>query len=83
MQFQTSEESAGSEAEAQAAAPALLEQCMADVQDDDPASVGQLAGLPLAPLADGRRGTLRLSVDAGPAGGSLKLFALLEQGWPE
>ncbi len=41
---------------------------MADVLDDDPASVALLAGLPLLPLADGRRGTLRLAADAGPAG---------------
>lgn len=41
---------------------------MADVLDDDPASVALLAGLPLLPLADGRRGTLHLAADAGPAG---------------
>lgn len=39
----------------------LLEQCMGDVADGDPQSAAQLAGLPLAPLADGRRGTLCLA----------------------
>lgn len=60
--------SAGSEAEAQAAAPLLLAQCMGDVLDDDAESVAQLSGLPLAPLADGRRGTLQLASDTEPSG---------------
>ena len=59
---------AGSDAEAQAAAPLLLQQCLEDILDDDATSVAQLAGLPLAPLADGRRGTLQLASQAGAAG---------------
>jgi hypothetical protein len=62
---------AGSDAEAQAAAPLLLQQCLEDVLDDDATSVAQLAGLPLAPLADGRRGTLQLASQAGAAGATV------------
>ena len=46
----------------------LLEQCMGDVADGDPQSAAQLAGLPLAPLADGRRGTLCLAARASCEG---------------
>lgn len=46
----------------------LLAACMDDVIDADPESAAKLAGLPLAPLADGRRSTLRLALDVGPQG---------------
>ena len=46
----------------------LLEACMEDILDEEPASVAQLAGLSLLALADGRCGTLRLAADSGDAG---------------